>query len=330
MPIVLTPVPEPVSSTIQCVDQISATPKVTRVEGVEVWQKRQAVLAVQGQESVVNFTMRNVDGAPVDLTACLLATQIVETTSGQSSQSSSSLPYSSSTTFEQAGGRILVRMLEALSLHSCSVPYEVEGSAPTPGTGHIRFTLPADVVALPGVYVFEAALLDSGDGLLFSNKGYLFVERGLFGPVRTSGGPYTLQEIRLALRDSGPEDNYMLASEEFDLAEICSSVIRPVEIWNEAQPPIRKKYNTTTYPFRRQWMLGTKAELYKIAAAHYRREDLPISAAGIQVDDKKKAMEYETIGDRLLKEYERWVRDKKVSLNAEACFGRVGLLLDEA
>ena len=64
--------------------------------------------------------------------------------------------------------------------------------------------------------------------------------------------------------------------------------------------------------------------LYQMAARHYRRVHLPYSAAGLTVDDKNKAQEYQAIGDAMWQEFAGFVTAQKVSMNASAAIGTLG------
>jgi hypothetical protein len=184
--------------------------------------------------------------------------------------------------------------------------------------------LSADSVAYPGISRADAGIFDSGGALVFTNTFYLVVNRSQFTSSVLEQGPLSLAEIRLHLRDSGPEDNLWLGVEEFDMAEIAACIERPIRYWNEAPPPIGLYYSTASFPYRYNWLNATISGLYSLAAAHYRRVHLPVQAGGVQVDDKNKSAEYQAIADKLWSEYKDWVKLRKVQLNCEAAVQTMG------
>ena len=306
MPIEATRIAEP-ATEVPVVDPALVQPRVSQYEGRPVLGRRQALLATQCQRLVVDWTARHPEtGDPVNLRTLGL-------TSLASSSSSSS---SSETT------RVVVRALEALYTSGQS-PMEIVGTVERAEAGLCRFQLSEPLVRCPGVYVLEIGFLDQAGQLLFSNRVYLLVERGLFGEL-ARGGPPTFQEIKLAVRDSAPEDSYLNEQVEWDLAEVCDAIVAAVRYWNEAPPPVARR-NTSTFEFRENWKTAILARLYMMAAASYRREAVQYQAAGVALNDKAKAPEYERRGQELEADFRGWVKVTKVRFNMEAGFGRVGL-----
>jgi len=312
----MTPVAAPIANETSCVEQLTARPEVYRYEGQGVVGRTQAVEVVAGQLARIEWTLRDSRGRPLDLTACY-APEAPPALPSSSSSESSSEPSSASETLAQ--GYFKVRLLEALSsADSIELTAEVVSAAAGIVAAQMTAAIP------PGIYRIEWGVLNSAGALLFTNQGFLAVTAGQFGSTR-SRGPWSIKEIRLALRDSSPEDNYLLARLEYDLAEICQAIIRPVAWFNETQPPSTRRFSTSTFPFREQWLRGTLAFLYETAAAQYRREHVVHSAGGVALNDKAKAMEYEQKGAQFRQEYLSWVRAKKKQINADQGYGVVGL-----
>lgn len=300
MPIVLTPVLGPSTSTVTCDALQTVRPRVTRVENVEVPERLRAVALIQNQTATVRWQFLDPQGDPVDLTDC-----------GFDSSSSSS---ASDHTLE-------ARAREALSFKAQVPTWFLEPTVIDATTGLVDFAIPAEAVLCPGVLVVEPAVLKSDGYVLFRNKLFLYVGRSLFATQVTDQGPPDEAEIRLQLRDSGAADNYLLQNTEWDLAEICMAIIRTVMYWNESRPPVRRFYSTATFRFQGQAFEGVKGQLCLNAAAGYRRNDVLYSAAGVSFDDKRKQQEYEQIGRQCWADYAKWVRLTKAGLNAEAAFG---------
>lgn len=291
--------------SILCADQLTVRPVVSiSVDGQPVLKRPRGVQVNQGQDATIRYTLLNQNGDPIDLSVCLLA-----------------------------GGSVKARIHETI----LAVPPDfvqvdctiVNNTDPAPGQdGCVDLPLPADVVSFPGISKVEFALLDVNGNVIFTNWIYLIVNRGQWGPsgsLSTIGGPLTIAEIKLHLRDSDPADNLWLGIEEFDIAEIAACIERPISYWNESQPPIRVFYNTANFPYRYYWLEGTVGCLYKMAAKHYTRVHLPYQQqGGLMIDDKNKAKEYQAIAESSWNEYKDWVLRKKVEINAWGAVQGVG------
>lgn len=292
MPIYGTPIAG--AGSVSCLTQTTSTPEITIVSGSPSLARRRAIEVVQGQANNINFTIHNLKGDPIDLSLC-------------------------------DDIHVELRIREVLSMNSTSNPgVTIAGNILDATTGLVEAQLTDEVVAMPGISLAEFGVLNEDDQLLFSNQFYLVVNRGQFASEVVNQGPPSVAEIRLHLRDSDPADNLWLGLTEFDLAEIAACIERPILYWNEAPPPIRRRYNTSNFPFRYHWLEGIVACLYQLAAAHYRRVHLPHSSAGLSIDDKNKSQEYEEIGRRRWDEYKSWVQWKKVQFNAVAAMQITG------
>lgn len=286
---------------VVCADQLFVRPVVSvDVRGKPITKRVRAVQVSQGQAATIRYTMLSQNGDPVDLSACLLA-----------------------------GATVVARMHETML---CSPPDFVEIDCEVvnpPGTdGCIQVEMTEEVVAYPGISSVEFALLDVEQKVIFTNAIYLIVNRGQFGPagsLSNVGGPPTIAEIKLHLRDSDPNDNLWLGIEEFDLAEIAACIETPIAYFNEARPPLNQQWNTSNFPWRYHWLSGIIACLYKLAAKHYARVHLPYQQqGGLMIDDKNKAQEYSAIANEAWNEYKDWVLRTKVGINAMGAIQTVG------
>jgi len=296
------------ASSVDCSEQIIIRPRITRVENQPILAKIPSLLTSRGVTPVVEMVLRDSEGRPINMTNC-----------GYNSSNSS--VSSSGTPFPQVIGKIR----EAINISSAVPAIDLDAAVWDADSGTIRCRLPAALTAMNGIYRGQWAFKDSEDSILFTSKFYLFVDRSEFTieEVKNVGVP-SPDDTRVFLRDSSPEDNYLLSELEFDLTEIVESMIRCIDHFNSAQPPIPQKFDTTNFPNPVVLLNGTMGYLYQIAAKHYRRNHLPYSAGGMQIDDKNKANEYEQMGAQMVGEYNQWVKNKKAQFNAQNWNGTFG------
>jgi hypothetical protein len=314
MPLTGTPLPEPdPQAPAADVDALAAVEaRSAKVEGATNPARPRALSVVQNQAATVRWTFRDGRGDPVRLGAAQAA--------GNSSSSASS----ASSTTEASLGRVRLRLLEALSYSTSAQPHEVEGRVRLADQGEVEFDLPAAAVAKPAVMALEVGYFNEADDFVFANQGYLVVNRGLFTRELTPTGPPTLQQVRLRLRDSAAEDNFLLAETEFDDAEIADALVRVVQYVNEAPPAGAVRFTTTTFAYPEQAMDGVVALLYRTAAAHYHREHVAYQNAGVTFDDKNKGAVYEAVAAQRWQRFADWVRAEKRRHNIMGGFGGFG------
>jgi hypothetical protein len=299
MAIIGTPVPTvPDDGRVVC-SSLSVVPQqVTLVEGTPNPTKPGCFVVPQSQPATLEWTVRDpVTGCVVDLTTC--------------------------------GGPVRLRLREALSIGNRSSSGTQLDTTPTdPENGVIQVDLPLSAVFAPGVSKGEFGVFNADERLLFVNQFYLVVNRSVWAEEESPTGPPTMDEIRLHLRDTSAADNLWLAVQEFDGAEIAECIVRPVAFFNEAQPPLDRRYNTCTFPWRHNWLDGTVACLYQMASLHYARVHLPYSAGGTQIDDKNKVKEYVVVAQQKWEVFTKWVQWQKVQINALGAYQTTGSLYD--
>lgn len=184
------------------------------------------------------------------------------------------------------------------------------------------FNIPADKAYKPGLYLGDILMANELGAIVYVKHVYIEIDQNLTDQTFMDG-PLTIAEIRLALRDSCPEDNYLLDSVEFSNREIVYAIKRPIDFFNN-QPPNLGNFTYTNFPYRWWWTEATIAHLLQIAAANLRRNALPSSAGGLQVDDKgPKANIYEQIAMQKLQSYAQWVDAKKIELNIDGGYSYV-------
>lgn len=298
--------PDP--SSVDCSEQVIIRPRITKVENNPILAKIPSVYTVRNVSPVMEMVLRDSEGRPINLSNCSLA-------------SSSSANSSSSGTLEPS---IIGRLREAVNISDSKLPYDLDAVIWDAPSGTIRCRLQPEVTALNGIYRGQWAFRDIDGAILFTYPFYLFVDRGEFGLENRNVGVPSPNDVRVFLRDSAPEDNYLLSELEFDLTEIVECTLRCVEHFNSAQPPIPQKFDTSNFPNPVILLNGVMGYLYQIAAKHYRRNHLPYSAGGIQVDDKNKASEYEQLGAMMVGEFNQWVKNKKAQFNSQNWNGTFG------
>lgn len=279
-------------------------PAQTRVRNIPITEKIRAVEIRQGDTSAISFDMRQPDGTAIDLTEYDL---------------SSTIPTSTSTSSTSITSRILLRISEFVGKH---VIVSIDGEVTDDVNGVVQADVPAVIAAVPGIYAAEFLVVAADDAVYVTNTFYLTVVRTLAGTTRRVGPP-TPAELRLYLRDSAPEESYLLDHIAWDTAELAEAVAACVEYWNESLPPTRT-YTTSNFPYRQHWIDGIIAILFRAAAGWYHRNDLQYSAAGVNVADMRKATWYNTEGLRRWQEFTTWVQQKKMAENIRAGFGGIG------
>ncbi len=276
-------------------------PQVSEMDGVASPSRAQAIQVAQNLTPYVEWVLRDDLGNPID-----------PGTFGLGGSSSSSAG---------PGGSVKLRVVECLSVTSQQVQViEIEGEVVDPVEGLVRARLTSACTALPGVYILEWSVYDSAGELVHVTAGSMIVNRGLSGDRRFAGPP-SVAEIRTHLRDSGPEDNYLLDTVEYDLAELAACIERPVQIWNETLEFVAVKYNTQTFPYRERWLSAIIGYLHVLAAHNYERNFQEYSAGGTSVRDKAKGQPYLQKGVMLLQEFREFVKVRKGQLNLDGCYG---------
>lgn len=168
----------------------------------------------------------------------------------------------------------------------------------------------------PGMYLAEIVIYDEKNVRRVSEFRYLQIAPTL---EYRNEGPITISDIRMALMDFGCS-NTLLDDVEFTDTEIAFTIRRPIDRWNETTPNLIL-YSPATFPWREHWMIGTIGYLLRMAAHHYRRNNLTYQAAGLNVADMDKYNQYEGIAKERIAEFDEWMRNKKIEINVAGGFG---------
>jgi hypothetical protein len=294
-PQVLNPVP--------CAGQNVLSAPVSAQNGQPLLSRMRAISITQGQCATIRWQMHDKDGVPVSLTGCNNAALF----------------------------KVVLRLKEQIALGNQNPVTQVNAAVVTAADGTVEAALTQAMVGVPGVYYAEMALVNipaeaaAQPCVIFSNTFYLIINRSTFdtGSNNGPGGPPSIAEVRLHLRDSAPGESYLLENLMFDDAEIALAIARPVQYWNEIPPPLSPTYTTQNFPFRYHWLEGVCANLFMMVAEQFRRNQLEYSAGGVAVNDQNKEASYERAGQARWQAYREWVRATKASINLESCYGEV-------
>lgn len=301
MPVIGIPIPPPSSTSPLFVPLITTSPVTTQIYKKPVPGKMRGISARQCQQAQININLLDDNGNPVDLT------QYGFPTSGTDSRYV-----------------IFAGIQEACELDNTGASWP--GVVLTPTNGLVQMQTSSDIMCTPGVYIIEVGAFKD-NGLILSNRFYLLVERGVFlttsGMMSTPSGLPSLQEVRIALRDS-PEGNRLTDEYEFDIAEICQALTMSILYWNNTPPILDMNYSTQSFPDRYNWLTGVCAYLLDIAAAYFRRQHLAYQGGGIAIDDLNKFQEYDAAAKAKHEAWERWVTMTKVGINMNQCFSTFG------
>jgi hypothetical protein len=298
------PVTTPTVPAVPALGQNVVSAPVSAVNGQPSLSRMRAVTISQGQCAKITWQLHDKDGAPVNLSACF--------------------PTPAPTT---PGYKVVLRIKEQIMLGENAAPAQVDATVVNAATGTVEVQLTNQLVAYPGIFYAEMALVTIPEPtatscVVFSNLFSLIITRSTFGAADV-GGPPSIAEIRLHLRDSAPAESYLLDNLMFDDAEIALAIARPVQYWNEIPPPIGV-FTTQTFPFRYHWLEGICANLFMMVAEQFRRNQLNYSAAGLALDDQNKEANYERAGQMRWQAYREWVRAKKAEINLESSYGEIG------
>jgi hypothetical protein len=308
------PYPEPQVSNgqlnpVPCATQNVISAPISTVNKVPVYSRMRAVNLTQGQCGAIDWQLHDKDGHPVNLEPCGLT---------DGSQSVADVDF-----------KIVLRLKEQLSLGNQRPPIEVDATVVDASEGRVRAELTKGMTDLAGVYYGEMAMVSTQAEaagqpcVVFSNTFSVVINRGTFGPQGEQGGPPSIAEIRLHLRDSAPGESFLLDNLMFDDAEIALAIARPIMYWNETPPPLGDNYTTQNFPFRYHWLEGICANLFLMVAEQFRRNDFQYAAAGLQINDQNKSQAYEQAGQARWQAYREWVRVTKATINLESCYGEV-------
>lgn len=188
---------------------------------------------------------------------------------------------------------------------------------PTDGT--ITFEYDAHVSRQGGTFTAEAQLW--ADSSMRRALPFFFIVTPDL--ASSDGAQLTITEIRMSMRDTDPEGNFLLDQLEFTRQEIALCMRRCIDYWNETPPPVYY-YKTTNFPYRYHYSRAVVAQLLLMAANNKMRNDLDYSAGGVTVQDTQTFEKYQKLGDSMWAEWRQWVKDIKYNINVMGGFSSLG------
>lgn len=313
------PAPLPVS----CIGQsilAPATPKDAST-GKAILTRTFAVEIRGQQKATIQFTMRDRQGTPVDLSHCACEPD-----------GSLSLSVSDSDSDDDGTPECMYRLVFRMAEYLSGGGKEYAARYVDAKNGVVAVDLMPDDTKLPGIYFGEFALVEedidptTGDSVVvFSNKFYVNIGRNLWNNrmhCQNPLGPPSISEVRMFLRDSSSDESYLLDNVAFTDEEIMQATWMPIAYWNETPPPVAY-HSTATFPYRYNWLMAITGYLFLIVAEQQRRNNLQYSAAGVQVNDQNREMNYEQAAQNKLNDWKLFVRAKKVEINLANAYGGI-------
>lgn len=228
------------------------------------------------------------------------------------------IPPESSDGESSEAGDFEVELLARETYTSALIVLCVEGEVVDEAEGLVRFVLEEEDSQYPGVYVGEV-LVKKGGTRVHSMPVYIEFAPSQSATMQELSPALSIPWIRLMLRDTCAEANYLLDELEFSDTEIAFALRHPIDEWNETPPPVGV-YTPRTFPFRNYHARAAIAELLMIAGHWYLRNHLSYSAAGVSVNDRDKGNAYITLANKYQQEWRQWMKNMKIQQNIEGGF----------
>jgi len=291
MAITLTPVSITPPGPVNCTSLLTLSPsEAYSVRNCPVINKTRTVIVDKGQIATIRWELRDRNGEAVNITDCA-----------------------------DAGGIVFGRLRDLIC--ESSVVTDIQATIHDAEAGLVDLTLTSDFVDRPGIYRLDFGLLDELENPTFIDHGMISVENSLFGTSRKTGGPLTLGEIRIQMRDYAVS-NDLRGVAEYDDTELVHAIIQPLREWNET-PPDLGSVTPTNFPYRYHWLQATCGQLFQIAATWYLRNKLQVAHGGVQDDDRNRDQAYMALAQMLQQKWSQFVRAKKFEINISAGFGHI-------
>lgn len=193
------------------------------------------------------------------------------------------------------------------------------GSMEADADGNLIVFPHQSVTDTPGIYEMEVHWrepgVNGGEDKYYFNSAVISVEQSLFNRAYTQKhkGPLPLSRIRQKLRDYGTI-NDSLGFPEFSVEEILSSMLEPIEYYNET-PPYVKSYTPANFPFRQRWLEATVSRLLQIGGIWMQRNNVKIQGEGIGGDDRSHYNQMLSLSMQMWNDYRTFVQQEKNGVN---------------
>lgn len=270
---------------------------------------------LQGARQRLSFFLCDRDGKHVNL----LDKSLVE--GGEKAAQPSDMPAFSDNQAPRSKDKLSVVFQFKIEFGEYKKPVRVEGEILEAECGQVSFLLEQCHLKRPGIYLAQIIVYYNKDYPLATYYAYITIEEDMNAP--NAVGILTIPEVRMHLRDTDPTLNTLLDEYEFTETEIMNALRKPIDLWNEALPPV-SPFTPANFPFRYNWLEATCGFLLRSAAHRLRRNILNYNAGGISINDEPNYQLYENMAMKLIDDYKAWVSDKKTSINMNIGFSSVG------
>ena len=295
----------PVSTTPVNCPPVAPQPTVpTNDDDVPLAGKPGVIVLPASGNQCISWQLRTPTGVPVNLTSCLVQPQT------------------------GPAHRLVVRFRLKEALSTCPAPSAEANNQATivsAEQGRVKICL-ANELTTPGVYLGSFGVFDEYDNpgspdpdhpeviqaLLYENEFFVVAEATTWSG--NSGLP-RWATLREQLADF-PGENTLTMQQRFSDTDIASAAVYCIEYWNEALPITpHVRYDTTSFPYRANWIEGIKGRLFMLQAERLRSTHLPLSGGGLSYDDKAKYDQYDQRGLYLWSNYAKFVQAQKTRTN---------------
>lgn len=272
---------------------------------------------LQGSSARISFYLVDKDGKRVDLTS----TYQIE--AGEKNAIPRDPPVLENNQTPRESDRLFVNLVFRNDFRASdeSAATVVRGVIEDPKCGHVSFPLTPELTCKSGIFMGQIQVGINDSCLFGAYSLYLNIEPNLANVYNS--GVITVAEIRMHMRDQDPKLNTLLDEYEFTEAEIMHAIRKPIDLWNEALPPV-SPFTPSNFPYRYNWLEGTCAFLLKAAAHRLRRNILDYSAGGVSIQDQANYDRYEKIAQGMLDQYKEWVSERKTAINFNLGFSSLG------
>lgn len=271
---------------------------------------------LQRSSARLNFYLCDKDGKRVDITSSY------QVESGEKCAIPEDGPAFENNQTPKESPRLFAKLVFRNDFFAYNEPAKiVDGVINDPKTGHVSFELTPELSERAGIFLAQIQVGINEDYVFGAYSLYINIEPNL--AKQQLCGLLTIPEIRMHLRDQDPALNTLLDEYEFTETEIMHAIRKPVDLWNEALPPVAP-HSPSTFPYRYNWLEATCAFLLKSAAHRLRRNILDYSAGGVTVQDQANYDRYEAIAAKMLDEYKAWTADRKTAINFSLGFSSLG------
>jgi len=199
---------------------------------------------------------------------------------------------------------------------------EVTGTIVDVDYSIVKFDIPSSVSDYAGVYVASIGIFVS-DVLCHNYNVWIYNEPSVWASTTTGAALPPIDEVRTLIRDSSPVENEILGARQFGIEEYAQAAVATVRLWNDT-PPFIGDLTTKNFPSHNIYLHGMCYFLYDMLVEWYRKNRLPYSAGGVNIDDMNKLQEYMVEVQRRGQELRLLIQRSKSSINLVGGFGKLG------